>query len=493
MSQLAFGPFTLDLRTSALSKDGALTPLSPKLVQVLACLAEARGELVTRDLLFERYWPGLTVTDNTLTRAIADIRKTLDDPSATPVYIQTIARRGYRFVATVREEAPVADAVHAGAVPVSDAFAGLEPFVAWERGRTALESLHVSALPAAAEAFSRAVSGAPHYAAAHAGLANVHVFRYEATRVDNTPAGDALTAAIAAARRATELDATLGEGWAALGHALGCAGQLEEARAALQQALALEPRNWRHHYRLAVASWGETRLGAVERAEALLPGFPGAQTAAAMVLVARQAFDLAAEAAARGATAQSAQHDQSRYPASGLLWVRGLTAWARGLHDDAMRDFAAEAAFSGGAGTVYARECGVLAQEALGFALVARGDLEAARLAFAAADAASPGHARAMLGRAVADGAGPAAVARVAAACDTLERAGKLGERALVLAAAHAWAGHGTHALEVAEQAIATPAQNPTGWSLPADPIFAPLRTADGYARLAARLAARAS
>ena len=167
MSQLAFGPFTLDLRTSALSKDGALTPLSPKLVQVLACLAEARGELVTRDLLFERFWPGLTVTDNTLTRAIADIRKTLDDPSATPVYIQTIARRGYRFVATVREEAPVADAVHAGAVPVSDAFAGLEPFVAWERGRTALESLHVSALPAAAEAFSRAVSGAPHYAAAH--------------------------------------------------------------------------------------------------------------------------------------------------------------------------------------------------------------------------------------------------------------------------------------------------------------------------------------
>ncbi len=157
----------------------------------------------------------------------------------------------------------------------------------------------------------------------------MHVFRYEATRVDNTPAGDALTAAIAAARRATELDATLGEGWAALGHALGCAGQLEEARAALQQALALEPRNWRHHYRLAVASWGETRLGAVERAEALLPGFPGAQTAAAMVLIARQAFDLAAEAAARGATAQSAQHDQSRYPASGLLWMRGLTAWAR--------------------------------------------------------------------------------------------------------------------------------------------------------------------
>jgi tetratricopeptide (TPR) repeat protein len=337
------------------------------------------------------------------------------------------------------------------------------------------------------------VNGAPHYAAAHAGLANVHVFRYEATRVDNTPAADALTAAIAAARRATELDATLGEGWAALGHAFGCAGQLEDARAALQQALALEPRNWRHHYRMAVASWGETRLGAVERAEALLPGFPGAQTAAAMVLIARQAFDLAAEAAARGATAQSAQHDQSRYPANGLLWVRGLTAWARGLQDDGVRDFAAEAAFSGSAGTVYARECGVLAQEALGFALASRGDLDAARLAFAAADAASPGHARAVLGLALAAGASGDAVARVAIACDRLERAGKVGERALVLAAAYGWAGQGAHGLGMAEQAIATPAQDPTGWSLPADPIFAPLRTADGYARLAARLAARAS
>lgn len=176
MSVLTFGPFAVDLRTSVLSRRGAMTPLSPKLVQVLVCLAEARGELVTRDLLFERFWPGLTVTDNTLTRAIADIRKVLDDDSATPTYVQTIARRGYRFLAPVREEAATPDGVRAGAVSVPDALAGLEPFVAWERGRTALESLHVGALPAAAAAFSRAVAGAPHYAAAYAGLANAHIF-----------------------------------------------------------------------------------------------------------------------------------------------------------------------------------------------------------------------------------------------------------------------------------------------------------------------------
>ena len=128
---------------------------------------------------------------------------------------------------------------------------------------------------------------------------------------------------MASATRATQLDPSMGEGWAALGHAMSAAGRIEDARAALRQAVALEPRNWRHHYRMAVCTWGEERLRAVERAEALLPGFPGAQTLAGMVLIARQSFDFAAEAAARGAAAQAAQADHTLYPACGLLWMRG--------------------------------------------------------------------------------------------------------------------------------------------------------------------------
>lgn len=470
-----------------------MLPLSPKLVQVLACLAEARGELVTRDLLFERFWPGLTVTDNTLTRAVADIRKTLDDDPGTPTYIQTIARRGYRFLAPVRVEDTAPDAVHAGAVAIPEAMAGLEPFVAWERGRAAVESLHVSALPAAAEAFSRAVTGAPHYAAAHAGLANAHVFRFEATRIDNTPALDAIDAAVAAARRATVLDPSLGEGWAALGHALAIEGKTEEARAALQQALSLEPRNWRHHYRLALATWGEARLRAVEAAERLLPGFPGAHSLSATVLIARQAFDLAAETAARGATAQATQHDHSIYPASGLLWMRGLAAYARGHHDEALADFEREADFSGASATVYARECVVHASDARGFALLGQGDRVGAKTAFSKAAAASPGHARTALGLVLADGGSGDLVARVASALTELERAGKHAERDLVSAAALSWGGHATEALARVESAVSTDRPDSTGWSLPADPIFAPLRAASGYPRLAARLASRAS
>ena len=490
---LAFGPFLLDLRTYVLAKDGAMAPLSPKLVQVLACLAEARGSLVTRDLLLDRFWPGVTVTDNTLTRAIADIRKVLGDEPGHPTYIQTEARRGYRFVAPVRTESAAGSAPPAGTVAVTESFAGLEPFVAWERGRAVLESLSVLALPRAAEAFSRAVAGAPHYAPAHAGLANAHIFRFEATRVDNVPDPEALAVAVAAATRATELDPALGEGWAALGHALAGSGRVEESRAALRQALALEPRNWRHHYRMAVASWGEERLRAVAHAEGLLPGFPGAQTMSAMVLIARQAFDLACEAATRGATAQATQHDRTLYPASGLLWLRGLTAVARGQLTAAIDDFRAEVAFSGAAATVYARESLVLGHEAHGFTALTLGDRDAARAAFAAADVAAPGHGRARLGLAVAEGDSAHAVDRVTAACAELEGAGKHGERTLLLAAALAWSGDVAGGIARAEHALDGQWPDSSGWSLPADPLFAPLRERAAAATLLARVASRAS
>lgn len=490
---LDFGPFRIDRRTYVLSRDGATVPLSPRLVQVLACLADARGALVTRELLLERFWPDVIVADNTLTRAIADIRIALGDAAGAPTYIQTLARRGYRFVAPVADAAVPPEAGQQGVVPFSDAVAGLEPFLAWERGRAALESLSVAALPSAAEAFSRAVAGAPHYAAGYAGLANAHIFRFEATRVDDVPDIEAVSAAVAAATRATELDPTLGEGWAALGHALAGAGHAERSRAAVRQALALEPRNWRHHYRLAACTWGEDRLRSVERAEALLPGFPWTQTLAAMVLIARQSFEFARQAAERGAAAQVVQHDRHLHPAHGLLWMRGLTAVARGAQADALDDFRTEAALASAGTSVYARESSVIAHEALGFTLLTRGEVTAARAAFHAAAAASPGHGRAMLGVALADGHGADVIGPVASAVEALGRVGKIGERTLLLAATHGWAGRSSEGLALIAEALAGAPAGALGWSLPADPMFAPLRAADGYHRVAAMLASRAS
>jgi tetratricopeptide (TPR) repeat protein len=231
----------------------------------------------------------------------------------------------------------------------------------------------------------------------------------------------------------------------------------------------------------------------VQRAEALLPGFAGTQILSVMVLIARQAFDFASEAAARGAAAQATQHDHTLYPGNGLLWLRGLTAAARGQLPAALDDFRAEVNFSSHTATVYARESLVLAREAEGFTLLGLGDSATARDAFAGAEAASPGHARAQLGLAVANGAARQAGERVAAACATLAESGKHGEQALVMAAALGWAGNPDDGVAHAEAALSRAGTDSTGWSLPADPMFAPLRSSAGYPRLLARLASRAS
>jgi hypothetical protein len=81
----------------------------------------------------------------------------------------------------------------------------------------------------------------------------------------------------------------------------------------------------------------------------------------------------------------------------------------------------------------------------------------------------------------------------VTAACDALDQAGKHGEHALVMAAALGWAGHPEDGVAHAETALAGAWADGTGWSLPADPMFAPLRAGGGYPRLLARLASRAS
>jgi DNA-binding winged helix-turn-helix (wHTH) protein len=70
-----FGPFALDERTWSLARDGSPVDLSPRLVEILAFFAARPGVIVTKDELLDRFWPEVHVAENTLTRAIADIRK----------------------------------------------------------------------------------------------------------------------------------------------------------------------------------------------------------------------------------------------------------------------------------------------------------------------------------------------------------------------------------------------------------------------------------
>jgi TolB-like protein/DNA-binding winged helix-turn-helix (wHTH) protein/Tfp pilus assembly protein PilF len=100
---LRFDRFELDLRAGELRKNGVKLRIQGQPIQVLAALMNRRGELVTRDELRAQVWPEDTFVDfdHSLHNAIARIREALGDSAGTRRYIETLPRRGYRFIAPV--------------------------------------------------------------------------------------------------------------------------------------------------------------------------------------------------------------------------------------------------------------------------------------------------------------------------------------------------------------------------------------------------------
>src|SRR5262249_23658571 len=132
----------------------------------------------------------------------------------------------------------------------------LEAYRAFSEGWLRLESLDVRTLPQAIADFERAVAADPKYALAYTGLASGEVALYEATRAENEPAHDLLRRAEEHARHGVQLGDSLAEAHATLALVLVSAWQTTEAAAAARRAVAIEPSNWRHLFRLGHASWG---------------------------------------------------------------------------------------------------------------------------------------------------------------------------------------------------------------------------------------------
>src|SRR5579864_8951748 len=101
---LRFGVYELDVRSGELRKDGRKLRLQGQPLQVLAVLLKRPGELVTREELRAEIWPADTFVDfdHSLHNAIARIRETLGDSSDAPRFIETLPRRGYRFIGEVK-------------------------------------------------------------------------------------------------------------------------------------------------------------------------------------------------------------------------------------------------------------------------------------------------------------------------------------------------------------------------------------------------------
>ena len=102
-STLKFGPFEVDPSLGELRKDGVRVPIQEKPLRVLTALVERQGDLVTRAELHQHLWMGETFVDfdSGLNTAVRKLRSTLGDESESPHYIETLPKRGYRFLAPV--------------------------------------------------------------------------------------------------------------------------------------------------------------------------------------------------------------------------------------------------------------------------------------------------------------------------------------------------------------------------------------------------------
>lgn len=108
-----FGPFRLDVVERQLSRDGQPVALTDKVFELLLLLVQNAGHALTKAELMQRIWPDTVVEENNLTVSMSFLRKALGESPASRRYVETLPRRGYRFIApvTTRDSVPAAPAL----------------------------------------------------------------------------------------------------------------------------------------------------------------------------------------------------------------------------------------------------------------------------------------------------------------------------------------------------------------------------------------------
>src|ERR1700752_3841281 len=141
----AFGPYRLDVHERQLHRDGQPVPLPPKLFDLLTTMVQQSGHLVPKQDLLGAVWGDVVVEEGSLTRAISSLRQLLGTSRDGEDYVQTVAKRGYRFTASVQESAvdrperaPVSPSI---ALPPQLALPAVVEFVGRERELQAMNEV----------------------------------------------------------------------------------------------------------------------------------------------------------------------------------------------------------------------------------------------------------------------------------------------------------------------------------------------------------------
>jgi len=229
-----FGEFILDVGERRLLRGTEPVRLSPRAHKVLVTLVREHGRLVTKEELLARVWPEAFVEEGILTVHISSLRKALGEDAHRPIYIETVARSGYRFIAAV-----TCDLASEKSSAPSAMSRSIELYEFVGRGRSHLLSGSFFELPAAVDAFRSAIEIDPTYAPAHAGLARA---RCQQGAFRAVPYQEAFAEAKASALRALAMDSASADAQVALGTVLFLSEwDWMAAERSLQRALEINP------------------------------------------------------------------------------------------------------------------------------------------------------------------------------------------------------------------------------------------------------------
>ena len=161
---ITFGIFCLDLRGGRLLRGSEPIPLRPKTWAVLEYLAERPGVLVTKHDLLEAVWPDVAITESVLSKSIREVRVALGDNAGTPRFIETVPRRGFRFIGPPGE--PLTASSRSGLSIIGDRLPGSQMRTdQWslvsDRAATVPFVGRAEELQRLASAFTRACGGEP--------------------------------------------------------------------------------------------------------------------------------------------------------------------------------------------------------------------------------------------------------------------------------------------------------------------------------------------
>jgi DNA-binding winged helix-turn-helix (wHTH) protein/Tfp pilus assembly protein PilF len=225
-----FGDYEIDSAERLLRRAGVVVPLGSRATAALLALLERPGRLLSKQELLERLWPDAVVEENNLDQCISALRKALEDSPRAPRFLETMARRGYRFIAKTHTAEPLRRGPETTSGTLAEALV-LE-------GRFHSNQLNQTAFEAGLRCADAAVALSPDSAAAWEGLAYHSMMGVDLFESPGTAFGRARDAA----QRALALDQACAGAWSVLGQVRHWYDRdLRGAEEAHRRAVALDP------------------------------------------------------------------------------------------------------------------------------------------------------------------------------------------------------------------------------------------------------------